>query len=91
MPSEAPWVTTQISFTDRPNEKFFVQYRNVLDAVKALLGDPELAKHLVYKPSKVFTDPSRESRIYSEMWTGKWWSEVQVCYRSCSLFDKANL
>lgn len=80
MPSEAPWTTTQLSFTDKPEEKFFVQYRNVLDAVKALLGDTELAEHLVYRPSRVFTDNSRKSHVYSEMWTGKWWSSVQASH-----------
>lgn len=64
--------------TDRPEEKHPIQYRNVIDAVKALLGDPSLSKHVVYRPSRVFTDSSRTRRIYSEMWTGTWWSTVQV-------------
>ncbi|THU92521.1 hypothetical protein K435DRAFT_671964, partial [Dendrothele bispora CBS 962.96] len=45
-------------------------------------GDPAFADHLVYKPSRMFTNSSKnkESRIYSEMWTGKWWWAVQVSF-----------
>ena len=78
MPDEAPWYTRDIVFSDRPNEKFMVQYRNVIDGIKALLGDPALADKLVYRPSRIFTNKSKKSRIYSEMWTGMWWTAVQV-------------
>ena len=78
MPDEAPWNIRDIVFSDRPNEKFLVQYRDILDAIKALMGDPAFEDKLVYKPSRVFTNKSKKSRIYSEMWTGMWWSAVQV-------------
>lgn len=78
MPSEAPWSTRDIVFSDQPNNHYTVQYRDVIDGVKALLGDPSLADKLVYRPKRVFTDKSKKSRIYSEMWTGVWWSTVQV-------------
>ena len=80
MPSEAPWSTRDIVFSDRPNDRYTVQYRDVIDGVKALLGDPSLADKLVYRPKRVFTDRSKTSRIYSEMWTGLWWSAVQVSH-----------
>lgn len=80
LPDDMPWSSQNIVFTDRPQEKHLIQYRNVIDAIKALLGDPALSKHLVYRPSRVFTDSSRTRRIYSEMWTGTWWSTVQVSF-----------
>lgn len=78
MPSESPWFSRNLSFTDRPDEKYQVHYRDVLQGIKALLGDPGLADHLVYRPSRVFTNRSKDNRIYSEMWTGVWWTTVQV-------------
>lgn len=48
------------------------------------MGDPSLAKHLVYRPSRIFTDNSRSKRVFSEMWTGTWWSAVQVYLHTLS-------
>ncbi|KAL0062888.1 hypothetical protein AAF712_010209 [Marasmius tenuissimus] len=59
------------------DETFAVRYRDPLEAIKALWGDPSLAEHLVYKLSKMFADPEKLRRAYSEMWTGKWWWAMQ--------------
>ncbi|PPQ84929.1 hypothetical protein CVT24_000245 [Panaeolus cyanescens] len=32
---------------------------------------------MVFKPTKVYTDKSKKQRIYSEMWTGRWWEFLQ--------------
>ena len=36
------------------------------------------ANDIVYRPKKIFTDSSKTTRIYNEMWTGDWWHSVQV-------------
>jgi len=72
------WHIRRLSFKDRPEEEFILRHRNVIDAVKSLWGDPALAEHLVYRPKQVFDDAKKGKRIYSEMWTGKWWQFVQV-------------
>ncbi|KAJ3832411.1 hypothetical protein F5878DRAFT_548217 [Lentinula raphanica] len=43
------WFVKQLSFKDRPQEEFTVRYRDPIEAIKALWGDPSLAKHMVYK------------------------------------------
>ncbi|KAJ3756691.1 hypothetical protein EV360DRAFT_30984, partial [Lentinula raphanica] len=48
------WFVKQLSFKDRPQEEFTVRYRDPIEAIKALWGDPSLAKDLVYKPAKLF-------------------------------------
>ncbi|KAI6007911.1 hypothetical protein EDC04DRAFT_2871608 [Pisolithus marmoratus] len=63
---------------DSPEDKHMVHYRDPLEAIKALLGDPALAKHIVYKPKCIFTDVTKEKRVYNEMWTGSWWEEMQA-------------
>ncbi|KAF5361204.1 hypothetical protein D9757_013606 [Collybiopsis confluens] len=73
------WFTKQLSFRNCPDEHFTVHYRDPIEAIKSLWGDPALAEHLVYKPGKLFFGPiqSEENRIFSEMWTGGFWNAVQ--------------
>ena len=72
------WKTTELSFDDAPNSKFTIRHRNPVEAIKSLFKDPSLEEHLVYAPSKVYTDSTKASRSYSEMWTGQWWNAIQV-------------
>ncbi|EGO25961.1 hypothetical protein SERLADRAFT_437687 [Serpula lacrymans var. lacrymans S7.9] len=78
IPSRAEWKLTMISFPDTPNDTHLIQYRDVLSAIRALLENPAHAKHIVYRPKKVFTNARKESRIYHEMWTEKWWHAIQA-------------
>lgn len=55
-----------------------VRHRDPLEAIKTLLGDPTYANDIVYTPKKVFENKNKDNRIYTEMWTGKWWHAVQV-------------
>ncbi|KAL0563974.1 hypothetical protein V5O48_018083 [Marasmius crinis-equi] len=71
------WHTKEFRFSDAPDETMSVRYRDPLEAIKALWGDPSLAEHLVYKPSKMFSDSAKTTLSYSEMWTGKWWWAMQ--------------
>ena len=79
IPDRAPWRTMSIAFPDRPEEKHLVRYRDIIEAIKALLGNPSYAKRIVWRPRRVFTDASKTKRVFSEMWTGLWWNELQVC------------
>lgn len=78
IPAQVPWTTKTLAFGDTPDERHLIQYCDPIEAIRALLGDPAHAADIVYAPSKVFTNVQRESRIYNEMWTGKWWHVVQV-------------
>ena len=80
LPKQAVWEERKISLIDDPGEEHLIQYRNPLDAVKALWGDPNHANDLVYSPVKVYTDEEHQDHLYNEMWTAKWWWKVQVCY-----------
>lgn len=74
------WKDTVIRFADRPDNPFVLRHRDTLEAVRALWGDPDLAQHIVYRPSKLFSDENKDTsdRVYSEMWTGDWWWKIQV-------------
>ncbi|KAF9790566.1 hypothetical protein BJ322DRAFT_999138 [Thelephora terrestris] len=53
-------------------------HRDIIQCIRALYGDPELAGLLAYVPEKHFTGPDKKTQIYSEMNTGKWWWTRQV-------------
>ncbi|KII92122.1 hypothetical protein PLICRDRAFT_103181 [Plicaturopsis crispa FD-325 SS-3] len=58
-------------------ETYDVYFRDVLECVKALYGDPEFARHLVFAPERHYTDADRTVRMFHDMHTGKWWWETQ--------------
>lgn len=72
------WHSKHIYFPDQPDQPFVLIHRDILEAIKALWGDPALAEYLEYKPKRMFTDENKETRMYTEMWTGEWWWLVQV-------------
>lgn len=49
-----------------------------VECVRELFSNPAFKEDINYKPQKVYTDGSRTERVYSEMWTGKWWWKMQV-------------
>ncbi|KAG1720069.1 uncharacterized protein EDB91DRAFT_1065030 [Suillus paluster] len=78
IPPRAKWQSTYLAFNDTPDYKHELHYRDPLEAIQTLLGNPAHAQDIVYKPSKIFTDASHSTCIYNEMWTGHWWHAVQV-------------
>ena len=78
IPDRASWKTATLTFADRLDEEHIIRYRDIVEAIRALLGNPSHAKHIVYRPRRVFSDASRSKRIFSEMWTGLWWNALQV-------------
>lgn len=61
-------------------------YRNILDVLAELLGDPELVKEAIFAPRKLYTDDTKTNRIYSEAMTGNWAWETQVRFVVFSSF-----
>ncbi|KAJ7140543.1 hypothetical protein C8R43DRAFT_954828 [Mycena crocata] len=58
-------------------EAYDVYFRDVLDCVKALFGDPEFAAHLKVAPERHYADKDETVRLYHDMHTGKWWWATQ--------------
>ncbi|KAF7344304.1 hypothetical protein MVEN_01722000 [Mycena venus] len=55
-------------------------YRDPLECVKELLGNPSFAGKQGYKPIRVFKrfkDGQYSNREFTEMWTADWWWEIQ--------------
>ncbi|KAF9521723.1 hypothetical protein CPB83DRAFT_801223 [Crepidotus variabilis] len=71
------WKTDLLQYKDYEELVYKVHYRDPVQAVRALWGDVELSSHIVTRPKKIFTDASKGKRVYSEMWTTKWWHRIQ--------------
>jgi len=55
----------------------FLCYRDPVEAIRSLLDRPSLRDHLMYAPQRHWT--ASGSRQYTEIMTGDWAWQVQVC------------
>ncbi|KAI9432312.1 hypothetical protein BJY52DRAFT_1132789 [Lactarius psammicola] len=58
-------------------ERFDFHFREIIPCIRALFGDPEFTRQLVFSPQRHYQDPHHTTQIFSEMHTGKWWWSVQ--------------
>lgn len=56
---------------------FDIYYRDIIECIKALFGDPNFADVLVFVPEHHYADEDETIRLYHEMHTGKWWWNSQ--------------
>jgi hypothetical protein len=54
-----------------------VYFRDIKECIQALLNDTTLAEHMVFAPEKHYTDESKATRMYHDMYTSKWWWATQ--------------
>ena len=61
-------------------EAFDVYFRDIIQCVRSLYGDPEFSSVLVFVPERHYLDADQTIRLYHDMHTGKWWWETQVSF-----------
>ncbi|KAF8258517.1 hypothetical protein EI94DRAFT_1774184 [Lactarius quietus] len=54
-----------------------VFYRDVIDCIRYLFGDPTFMPHLCFVPERHYTDHMKDTRMYHDMHAGKWWWSTQ--------------
>ena len=59
-------------------EELKLWYRDPIECIKELIGNPMFCNSIAYRPQRVFTSSRGTKRIYNEMWTADWWWEMQV-------------
>ena len=69
------FIRREVVVADEVHEVF---YRDIIECIRALYGDPEFADILVFSPEKHYADPEHQTRVYFDLHTGKWWWETQV-------------
>ncbi|KAI0833350.1 hypothetical protein BC628DRAFT_1307698 [Trametes gibbosa] len=60
------------------NKAFEVYTRDIIQCIRALLGDPEFTPLLLLVPERHYADSEHTTRVYFDMNTGKWWWATQV-------------
>ena len=78
MPTHRP--RFQRSETKIDGEVFELYFRDIIECIRALFGDPSFAPYLVFAPERHFTDDTRTTRLFHDMHTGKWWWDTQVSF-----------
>ncbi|KAH8977942.1 hypothetical protein EDB86DRAFT_2837195 [Lactarius hatsudake] len=53
-------------------------FRDILECIRMLYGDPEFAHDLVFAPECHYTNHKQKCCVYSKMHTGDWWWAVQT-------------
>ncbi|KAI9436290.1 hypothetical protein H4582DRAFT_2112156 [Lactarius indigo] len=53
-------------------------FRDALQCIQSLYGNPEFAHDLTFAPERHYVDDGRVCHVYSEMHTGDWWWAVQT-------------
>ena len=61
-------------------------HRDILACITEIYGRHDLAPHLKFKPERHYTDANMIARIYGDIYTGKWWWEIQVGVGSTGRF-----
>lgn len=59
-------------------ETMEVWYRDPIECVRELIGNPLFRKLLAYAPERVYRDKHGRMRHIDEMWTADWWWNLQV-------------
>ena len=52
-----------------------------MEAVKSLWKDPQLSPEMVFAGQKHLTDETLKNRMFTELYTAKWWHILQVKIR----------
>jgi len=60
-------------------ERLEFYYRDIIECIQSLYGDPEFVQDLIYTPERHYTSTERTCCIYNKMHTSTWWWMVQVC------------
>ena len=60
------------------SESCEVFYRDIVECIRSLFGDPNFTPYLHFAPEKHYTDDTKDTRMYHDMYTGKWWWATQV-------------
>ena len=59
-------------------EELELWYRDPVECIRELVGNPMFQDAMKYAPEKLFEDKEGNDEVVNEMWTGEWWWKLQV-------------
>lgn len=79
LPGGVDWKLVEVvPESGMPLNNAVLYYRDPVELVQFILSREKFKDLLEFKPRKVWDDSNKETRRYSEMWTGNWWWRTQV-------------
>ena len=80
LPEVPDWKVKKINLVGHATrEPMFLFYRDALDCVEYLLGNPLFSDCMDFCPTRLYQDAEQTIRIYTEWVTGNTAWEMQVC------------
>ncbi|KDQ15498.1 hypothetical protein BOTBODRAFT_108756 [Botryobasidium botryosum FD-172 SS1] len=87
LPVDGPgWNSEEITITgDKPDpstggkltETVEVWWRDPVDCIEELIGNPMFKNFMGYAPLKEYKDKLKNDQLFNEMWTTNWWWDLQ--------------
>ncbi|KAH8991606.1 hypothetical protein EDB86DRAFT_3065127 [Lactarius hatsudake] len=80
LPDPPRWYCEEMIIEGYESEKITFYWRDALDVIEYIFGNPIFAPYMQYDPQRVWTDISKAERVYSEYMTGDfaWQSQVPL-------------
>ncbi|KAJ7106620.1 hypothetical protein C8R44DRAFT_834329 [Mycena epipterygia] len=69
------------------SERLDLWWRDPVECVAELIGNPAFKDAMRYAPQKLYADKDGKVEVIDEMWTASWWWEIQVSGR-VGLYNK---
>lgn len=81
LPSVPDWKSKKISLMGYPtSEPMYLFYRDALECVEYVFGNPLFANHMDFSPVRLYQDAEHTIRVYSEWMTGDAAWDMQVSF-----------
>ncbi|KIJ50249.1 hypothetical protein M422DRAFT_245496 [Sphaerobolus stellatus SS14] len=62
---------------ERITEELDIWFRDPVECVRELMGNPIFRNVLKYAPERLYNDKEKLEQVYNEMWTAEWWWDLQ--------------
>jgi hypothetical protein len=85
LPKVPEWKSKEITLPDhQTSEPMHLFYRDALDCVEYMFGNPLFANHMDFCPVRLYQDAEQTIRVYSEWMTGNaaWEMQVRLIFSS---------
>ena len=89
LPATVPWKQVEIKVRGAvTKEPLTLYYREAIECVKCLWGNPLFSGHMDFIPRREYTDEERTERLYNEMMTGDraWSLQANPFTLTCAYF-----
>lgn len=73
-----PWHVTEVKLPEAPKEPQKLIFRDLRNCADYLMANPSFRGDMEFAHIEVLEE-DMETRVYNEVWTGKWWKGLQVC------------